>query len=450
MLGAALCLVSAGALAEVSTTEDAVATEAARETKVVCEKIREVIIPLKPPVFGGSVLWRRVEGVMGEDRFVDIVQDQNDPVLYMIGETRPFIPDTKEIGDAIFFVLATDPMGKPLWDKRITDDALSHVESAVLLNDHVVVLNAARDKDGQDTTRITFFDKKAQRVRDKMLSDADYYLYPRDIAVEDASNNLIVAVWAVHKKNADDNHTILFQLTEKGDVVWRKEYLPGVKNKLDMIYKARNGQIVGAGRIENDAGKEQGWMLVASAEGDILLQKPFSRGSQSLLRKGVETLDGGYLLIGDSLPATGGMRAAWIMKLRAGGDVEWQRFVTGKYSYAAMDSIIYPDGRINILLSGRPADKGGREHARVLTFTPDGFLLNDEAFIEKSNSIATRILPIDTSRVIIGMAQTGFVEDNVSADMKLTTYDAWASGLMPLPSYMNPCIGPVQESLELE
>ncbi len=418
-------------------------------SKIACEKIGEMIIPLKLPAFGGSILWRRVQGIMGEDRFTDILQGP-DQTLFMVGETKPYTPGAAQAAAPVFFFLATDPAGKPLWEKRVADKMLDDVKAAVMLDNTITVLNSANEGDGRIASRISFFDTKGNKTNDATLRYKDYNLHPRDIAVDTDAKQYLVAAWAVSRSNPDDNFTIMYRLTEKGGIIWQKQYMPGVENRLETIYRMQNGQIIGAGRVRTESNKNAGWFLKLSDDGDIMPQLPYTRGAESLLRKGLETPDGGVVMIGDVLPADGGARASWVMRLNASGTPVWQRFIAGKYSYAAMDSIVYPDGRINVLLAGKPTADGGREHARILTFSAEGFLLADESYIEKSNSMAVRILPTDKGRIIVGLAQSGFADQGIPDNMRLTTYDAWAAGLQDLPKYNNPCQTAVQESLDSE
>lgn len=403
----------------------------------LCTPVYEMIVPLRPPVFGGSVLWRRVQGVEGEDRFVDLAPVGNTALL--VGETRAFQQGKSKPDDPVFFLTSVDGSGKILWEKRIPDKNLKEVQAVAALDKKIVILNEVRDGENGSATRLTFFNESGDKTAEKIIRSDAYKFIPRDIVADPDTDQFIVAIWAVNRENEDDNYTILARTSANGDVVWKRQYLPGVPNRLETLYRMRNGQIAAAGRVQVEEGRDAGWFLLTTDEGDIIGQTPFKRGYSALLRKALETPDGGFLLVGDSLPLAGGLKAAWIMKVTNVGTPVWQRFITGKYSYAAMDSIIYPDGRINVLMSGKPAEDGGREHARILTYSNEGLILNDEAYIENSNSFGVKFMPVENGRFMVGLAQTGFAEYGVAETMRLTTYDAWATGLQRLPPYDDPC-----------
>lgn len=417
------------------------------DKKALCENVREIIIPLRAPVFGGAVLWRKVLGVDGEDRFSDL-QPLPDNGAVLIGETHPYDLAKKISGDSQIYLATLDKTGKVVGEYRTPKKDLRDVVAGTVLGSRVTVLNGQATDAGM-ASRVSFYDVGGKLISEKTYSSKKYDFYPRDITADHKNNGYIMAVWAVNRGTRADNFTIMFRLDAEGRVIWQRQYLPGVPNKIETISLNGNGQILAAGRTRGDNDRESGWILKTSADGNIINQQIYPRGYQALLRKVLEKPDGSMIVIGDALPSSGGFRAGWVMALDQNDAPVWQRFITGKYSYASMDSIIYPDGRIVVLVAARPGQEtGGREHARLLTFSNEGLLLNDEAYIEKSNSLGLRMMPVENGRLIVGMAQSGFAEAGLPENMRLNTYDAWVASLQRIPPYDDPCKKQSSEDLD--
>ncbi len=415
--------------------------------KVSCEVVFEEIIPLIPPNFEGAALWKRVVGVEGKDRPRDLVA-LADGGSVMVGETLPFDRQKGE-SPALLHFLRLDKGGVVKVETRTPIKNLSSVSAGGVLKDRIVVLSHIKPSEKEDEILLSFFDGAGSLKTSAPLRDLKMRLVPKDIVVEAGAKSMLIAAEAIHPKNEEDHYSLLIRVDETGKELSRKEYLPGVPNRIEKLKRLSGGQVLALGRVESERGRESGWILRVAKSGDILQQRAYPRGEDALLRRAAVFPDGSLVVIGDSIPAQDGARAAWIMKLSPSGEPIWQKYITGKYSYAGLDIAVLPDGRmITALLGGRPDGSGGRQYARVITFTALGQMIADESYIEGNNTLPEKMLVSGSDRLLIGMAETGFSKYAQGDENRLQTYDSLVLKMTPLPVFVDSCVKGAREKLD--
>ena len=422
--------------------------EVAPPEPVSCDLIEDAIIPLRPPTFNGMIEWRKVIGLEGVDRLAEMLPLADGGVI-ALGESRVY---TRASGlrATQLYVIRLDVSGKPLFDKRIDIKGLVSVAGGIIFKDKIIVLSQVEDDKKKQSTRIDFLDGAASIKATYTIDNPAADVLAGDVVMNADATSMTIAAMMGDPKLKDTTYTVLYRMGLDGKILDKREYLPGVSTRIERLQRLSNGFLIAAGRMRVDAQREAGWLLLISKQGDLVIQRPYPRGGQAQLKKIVDDRAGGYYALGEAIPADGGYRAAWIMHLNGSGNVIWQRFLSGKYRYSAADLTLQKDGRLMILMAGRPGAEGGREHARIITMSSIGTILFDEAYIEGSNALPVRLIEhtITKQRLLAGYAQTGFDDYGVPGDQKLITYDVWLSGLTKLPPYIDPCKPTLQESLD--
>lgn len=125
------------------------------------------------------------------------------------------------------------------------------------------------------------------------------------------------------------------------------------------IQLADGGYAVVANTRVAGSGEYDFLLIKLDASGHVEWQKTYGGpGYESLFRKGPHlqaTADGGMILAGSTTSFGSGNTDIWVLKLTAGGDIEWQKAIGG-YEYEYCNSIrVAPDG--GYILAG---DAGGR------------------------------------------------------------------------------------------
>lgn len=414
-----------------------------------CTIIPDAIVPLKVPSFEGAVEWRRVLGIEGADLIADMMPLADGGII-VVGETTPYTREKGRLPPQLLMI-RLDVTGKPIFEKRLPLKDFKKVAGGVILRDKIITASQLQDAKGQSVVQLDFIDGGGtQKLKPVVISETNNDLIPADIVINADGTTLTLGVTVISRKNAKDSYTVLYRLDGAGKVISRREFLPGVPNRLERLERLSSGQIVGAGRVRAGDAREAGWLLMVSRQGDLVMQRQFPRGSQAQLTKVIDDGAGGMYAFGESIPSDGTYRAGWLMRLNGQGEVIWQRFFKGKYRYGAVDGSLMKDGRVQVLMYGRPVDEGGREHARVLSVSSIGDIQQEEAFLESTNAVPVRIMEhsVTKRRLLAGYAQTGFADYGIPEEEKLATYDAWIAGIPSLPMFEDPCKPAQRETLD--
>lgn len=410
---------------------------AAQAQTADCSSPANEFFTLRTPVFDEPVSWKKNLGVEGADR-VGAVVSLADGGLIVAGDSSAYIKD-KGLQPMQVYLARFDAKGKQVWEKRMESLGLTRVVTALALKDRIVVLSEINGKDKSRSAKLDFYDGLGKLKNSKTISDGKLDFVPRDMLTD--KTGLVLAIWAINRSNANDNSTYLVRTDASGEIKGKREYLPGVQNRLESIARLADGGLIGTGQITTAGGVKAGWVLRTGADGDLVFQQTYARGMDALLRAGAALGNGQLLVAGDSKPSDGSPRAAWLMALSPDGYPVWQKFMKGKYDYNAVDLTASKDGRYFLLMNGRPngGKNGGRQHARLETFSASGKMLADESYIDGSNALGRQIIIRDTDRILAGISDTGLKNYSDVKNNIYTGYDIWISSLPALKAYRDPC-----------
>ncbi len=415
---------------------------------ISCKVIEDAIIPLRPPTFTGVVEWKRTIGMEGAEHITDMMPLADGGVV-AIGEASAY---TKADGlkPAQLYVVRLAVTGKPVYEKRIDMKGFVNVAGGLVLKDRIIIASLVQDEKKKVSTQVTLIDGAGKVTGTFKIDDPARSVIPGDLIANSDGTSLTLAAMFGDEKDKTSTYTVLYRLGLDGSVMSKREFLPGVSTRIEQLQRLPDGNLAAGGRIRGGDDREMGWLLIVNRQGDLVLQRPYARGNQAQLIKVLGDGDGGLYTLGEAIPSDGGYRSAWVMRLDMNGNIKWQRFLRGKYRYAASDMVLQKDGRLMVMMAGRPAGEGGREHARIVTFASSGDMLHDEAYLEGSNAIPTKIMEhsVTKHRIVTGTAQTGFDNYGVPENQRTITYDAWFAGLTRLPTYTDPCKPAARETLD--
>ncbi len=126
----------------------------------------------------------------------------------------------------------------------------------------------------------------------------------------------------------------LLKLDQNGSIVWQKSYGGTGNYSAAFAEQTEDGSYVVVGSY--NAGHDYDiWFLKLDAHGNVLLQKTYGGLSDDYAVSAKSTLDGGFLIAGNTYSFGAGNRDVWILKVDAGGNVEWEK----TYGGSGFDSI---------------------------------------------------------------------------------------------------------------
>ncbi len=168
----------------------------------------------------------------------------------------------------------------------------------------------------------------------------------------------------------------VLKLDAQGNVEWEKTYGAQNTEEAFAIQQTVDGGYIVAGYSESFSpqGNPSVWILKLDAQGNVVWQKTYyasqSVGGAERAYAIQQTSDGGYIVAGHT-NAVGRGSDMWILKLDAGGNVEWEKAYGGPGAEAAYSVQQTSDG--GYIVAGTTDSFGaGREDVWVLKLDAQG------------------------------------------------------------------------------
>jgi hypothetical protein len=144
----------------------------------------------------------------------------------------------------------------------------------------------------------------------------------------------------------DSNYNYwVVKLRADGDIEWEKSYGGSGDDYAESIAQTADGGYIVAGRSSSNDGNVTGhhgttayvdaWVVKLKANGDIDWAKSLGGSDNDNAYSIAQTKDGGYIVAGESYSNDGdgtgnhGNNDAWVVKLRANGDIDWAKSYGG-------------------------------------------------------------------------------------------------------------------------
>lgn len=250
-----------------------------------------------------------------------------------------------------------------------------------------------------------------------------------------------------YKGNGALNDYWIVKMDRFGHIIWENT----IGGKMDdwvskIIYTPDGGSLVagssmsnaGADKAENSMGLTDYWVVKLGASGNILWQNTIGGPSHDYLTDIIPLVDGGYMLMGESISAAGGDKTEaakgsydyWLVKIDASGNVVWQKAYGGSdYDYATgiestADGGYLVAGYSKSPVSGDKTLAGfGQYDYWVLKINASGTIIWQQVYGSSANDYLTDIAASpDGNYVLIGQTDGGISGNKTTASYGLTDY----------------------------
>jgi hypothetical protein len=386
-----------------------------------CSPVYEEIIPLKNPNFTNLYLWRRVVGRTGYDWFSRYLE-LGDGNALSIGISTQNIND--ENAERFLSLTRYDDEGHILRERQIALPKIRNIIGAVRLGDVIIVgVNIMQD-DGRVLPQLLRMSAEGENLKLRDFTEDDTHLEMVDVILNQ-DQNLVVSFNSENQRYANDMASVQYTLDKNLKQIRRRLYMPGTPNRYNQMTLNPDGSLAVAGSVNveskiDDKQRFGGWLVNLDKKGAIYWQKSYARGQKAELVRAKSYGGRGFVATGTAWPSLIGEEAKnsalWVMHVDGHGKPLWQRFITGRhqYGFSAVDMHVFDDGRIAVLANVKallPSDKV-RSHVRLITFTPQGTILQDQAFVEGSESMAHSLkMNKDGEFRIVGQVFTGYADE---------------------------------------
>ena len=331
----------------------------------------------------GTPLWQKTYGGPGGGFGGENVEDleiTSDGGYVVAGATNSFGAEHHQP-----LVLRLDGSGNVLWQKTYRTTGRDWGGSIALSSDGGYVLAGGTDPlpfGGDDVEgHVVKLDASGnvqwQKTYGGALSDQ-----LRDVQ-QTSDGGFVVAGWT-RSFGAGREDAWVLKLDADGEIQWQKTFGGGNGDQATAVWQtADGGFIVAAGTSSFGTGHYDVWLLRLDAEGALVWQQTYGGTQADVALDVQQTSDGGFVV----MAATGSFGATgldpWILKLTAGGTVEWQRrYDTGAVDLQLEEVRQISDGGYIAAVGGTrpcagcvPPSPGPREFL-VLRLQPDGSISN--------------------------------------------------------------------------
>jgi hypothetical protein len=275
----------------------------------------------------------------------------------------------------------------------------------------------AGSKDKSETqARVAWYKRDGGFIREKTFRADGYNYEARSLAADIAGTGAMIAIHAISRKAPDsDQYSVVYHLGKDGSVIWKRAYKPGAANQFNKIVQTADKNFLAVGSLRLDDGRFAGWAVKLTQDGAIYWQRAYPRGKWSGFSDAAawsvpgEEL-GDFALTGTVVPVDDTPASAWVMTIDGAGAPVWQRYFhrddarfTGAFISRAAD------GRFTAVANEDNA-KDIPDHIRLFTFSAEGTLTNDEAYL---NGLNARAAALGT-----GMAGERVVGATIAADFQ--------------------------------
>ena len=411
-----------------------------------CTVTKEAILKLRSPVFTSSTVWEYSIGDEGYENFVGIVPahiNENENESFVLA--GHYTEKDKEVYRPFFVKI--DNRGKQVWQKKrpnISNQAI--VQFIKTKTGYIALSNIKKSKKGTGIA-LTFLNKNGDIARDKHIFQSGEKIAATDITLAQNKKSFLITAHTLGEKS----ETILYQVNSKGNIQWKRRYRPGLENSFQSIKATNNDSYIVSGRIEQEDGREAGWLLELDPNGAILWQRQFPRGKNATLNE-VHSIKGnkkqpqsGYIALGYATPTDGGHKGIWIVKTDETGNIQWQRYYQGNTKLSAGNLIRNNDGLYRLLLGATPAKKkkgelSVRPYAKILTLSPRGYLMDVESHTSDEGIHPTIMTQSKNGQLVITGRIQRSVPNTNDGTLSPSLYDGWFFSTVASDPYEDPCV----------
>jgi hypothetical protein len=195
----------------------------------------------------------------------------------------------------------------------------------------------------------------------------------------------------------------VIKLNENGETQWQKTYGSCGWDAIFSIQQTQDGGYVMASMSSSFGGRHTDfWVVKLNAGGKIQWQKAYGGSKHDVAHVIQQTSEGGYIMAGWTQSFGEGSLDAWVLKLNSSGDIEWQKTYGGSEHDAVHSVQQTSDG--GYIVAGWTQSFGeGNLDAWVLKLSADG----DISSCQEGLIGTTDVIPYNTKASVRRSSVTG-------------------------------------------
>jgi hypothetical protein len=273
----------------------------------------------------GAVLWQKTYGGTAGDLFSFVIQT-DDGGYVGAGETASFGSCERDI-----WVLKLDPQGAVEWQKVYggAGDELAVSVQQTTDGGFIVAGETLSFGAGEWDVWVLKLDARGAIEWQKTYGGAGLDTTSADPLQQTADGGYILAGRTASWGSGELDLWVL-KLDVQGAIQWQRAYGGKDDDQAKAVRQTADGGYLVAGYAASQGvGGKDFCLLRLDAQGNILWQRLFGGTKDDLCWSVRETPDGGCILAGQSNSIADPLTSAWVLKLDAGGGLEWHKSYWG-------------------------------------------------------------------------------------------------------------------------
>jgi hypothetical protein len=319
-----------------------------------------------------TIEWQACYGGSGFDIARDIKQTSDGGYIMLAQTTSPDGQVTGYQGEFDFWVVRTNASGTLLWQRALGGSGTEFPTSIIQTQDGgFVVIGSIYSIDGDVLSAIGTgrawvikFDPDGELLWHRLYGSTNTSgLWS---LVETPTGELVLAGQTLPTNaptscSEGGTNAWILKLTSTGDLIWHRCYGGSSYDEFfDITSTTDNGYVAIGNTASNDGdvsghnGSGDAWVVKVDAQGQIEWQRTLGGSSIDEAYAIKTTPDGGYAVVGRTLSSDGdvtgyhGQDDVWVFKLDANGELLWQRATGGSGIDIARDLVTHADGGITV------------------------------------------------------------------------------------------------------
>ena len=267
--------------------------------------------------FNGDTLWTKVFSYPGDTTFIpkSVIQTSDNGFL-VAGAIYPFI-NFDERG----VLLKLDSIGNMQWLKSYYNPPTQYLNGVVETIDHGFICNG-----GYSTSGFYNFNPLLYKV--DSFGNQQWQILLTQSSGPDGGINIIktkdsnYVATAYLRLGLFDSDSVAFRvlkINNNGGIIWQKQYLTTYNGALFVGLAENNNLFIAGGVDNNQTQYVDGFIMKLDVNGDSLWYRTFGTLDYDWLLSGQQTVDGGYILSGETYccnfsPGIGWTSSTWLVK----------------------------------------------------------------------------------------------------------------------------------------
>lgn len=227
------------------------------------------------------------------------------------------------------FVMKLSPEGNIEWTRRYGGPEVDWAMSVLPLEDGGIIVVGSYEEFSNDlrSAMVLMLDAKGNLEWQLLYSENDNTnLYSVDQTLDDG----FILAGVTYSEFVPEPDIVVTKINSIGEALWEKIYKGTNHNYPSAIQQtADGGYILAAISRSFTSGDRDCLLLRLDSSGEILWQNRYSGGADEQANDVQQTSDGGFILTGWTKAYGAGETDCWILKIKAGGTIDWQRSFGG-------------------------------------------------------------------------------------------------------------------------